>query len=347
MSWFQNISTWAKNFELKWAIECRSENSINFSDFAFDQLQNQNFHSKFRLIDVIQEILNFDIYPSQFNPFSNFGEPPITLYISTKYQFILEMYVWKEVHTTIHDHSFDGAFTLLQGQSVEVEYDFFPEYDLGPSKIGNLKKKSIQFLTQGCIRKIRQGNKFIHKVIHISKPTVSLVLRNYRHINDAKQFDYHFNIIGSPSFPEKDVIGKLRVVTWYLENNQKLSEKIINDLLPYSQFWQLLASNPNTKTLIRKLAYIINKPSLIRSMNSENIFLRLLKLLENDDDKICFSFLEYFESPNLDELLEQINKLQFSSLPSININSFRENLKNIILSESVILDNSFLENIFN
>ena len=81
-------------------------------------------------------------------------------------------------------------------------------------------------------------------------------------------------------------------------------------------------------------------------MNSENIFLRLLKLLENDDDKICLSFLEYFESPDLDELLEQVNKLQFSSLPIININSFRENLKNKILSESVVLDNSFLENIF-
>jgi hypothetical protein len=255
------------------------------------------------------------------------------------------MYVWKEVHTTIHNHSFDGAFTLLQGQSIEIEYDFFYEYDLGPSKIGNLKKKSIQYLTPGCVRKIRQGNELIHKVIHISRPTVSLVLRNYHQVNYNKQLDYNFNTLGSPSFPDKDVIGKLRAVTWCLENNQKLSEKIINNLLPYSQFWHLLASNPRTKILVIKLATIINKPNLVKEMNNENIFFRLLKLLENDEDKILLTFLEYLELSNLQHLQEQIIKLDVSPLPNLNLNYFIVNLKKILLTESINVSNSLFENI--
>jgi hypothetical protein len=343
VSWYQKILKWVKACEIKWNKLSENDRNLSFSDFAFNELQNHSFHIDFKIQDVVLEILNLDTYPNQFSPLSNFGEPPITLFMSSSSNFILEIYIWNDFHTMVHDHSFEGAFTILHGQSIETEYDFNSEQTLGIAHLGVLNKKNFFHLTPGDVRKIKRGNQFIHKVIHISKPTVSMVLRTYNEVGNIRQFGYHFNNLASPSFPEKNISGKLRVLNWYLENNLPISQRMINSLLPYSGFWEILASKPHTKIIVTKLARVLNRTSILKSMNNENIVLNLLRVLESDEDRICLALLEFFEPQSFEDFRNQLDKAYQPNFPKLNLESFKENLLKKIESESITIKNSLLE----
>jgi hypothetical protein len=133
-------------------------------------------------IDVISSWLSSgDPLPAQFDPNLRFAEPSITLYRSSgaRSQFIIEVYYWRHTDVGIHDHGFSGAWTLLEGLSLHVQYRFHAEQELGYGLTrGRSEVTHIELLEPGPIRALPPGpDGLIHQVMHLAHPTTSLLVR--------------------------------------------------------------------------------------------------------------------------------------------------------------------------
>lgn len=291
MSWYSDIKIWARSLDAKWN-DARSA-GVNFSDFATQMLSGHEFHKNFSLKNVVKEILEEKNYPDQVHPQSAFGEPPITLYFSQDKSFYLDMYVWSSAHTSIHQHFFEGAFTVLEGISIETDYEFLSKQNFGPSKLGKLHKKAIRKLVPGDLRTIHYQEKMVHRVLHLSEPTVSLVLRTLRPDKTDIQYNYDFETLASDGHPPGNVIGKLRVLEWYLKQGQVPGFQMVQDLLPYANFWMTLGKYPLAHPLLQKLAFLHCGTDLLNGLLHQTLFLNIYAELHSEEDKALFTAWEY------------------------------------------------------
>lgn len=106
-----------------------------------------------------------------------FGEPPVVVYRARR--FFIEVLFWFDSTTSIHQHSFDGAFCVLAGSSVHSRYRF-KETGRTSSRLifGDVEFESAELLKQGAVHQIHAGDKFIHALFHLDRPSVSIVVRN-------------------------------------------------------------------------------------------------------------------------------------------------------------------------
>lgn len=294
MSWFSHISLWAKSLDDKWKLA--QTNGQIFSEFAFQQMENHSFHKDFELQKNIQEILELKTYPLQASPHSDFGNPPITLYYSEDKTFYLDLYIWQGSQTSIHQHNFEGAFTVIQGQSLETVYSFLSQKEMGPSQWGILRQKEFNHLRPGDVRQIYLRDGLVHRVLHLSTPTISLVLRTGKSKNllSLPQFNYDFGLLASPGFPPDDIVGKFRALEWYLSSGHVPTFKMVEPLLPYARLWSRLSQHSQAKILMHKLAIIQNGPDLIKGIEKQNLFLKIFSDIKDEDEKILLSAFEYF-----------------------------------------------------
>lgn len=116
--------------------------------------------------------------PRQEDPRAGFGEPPLTLFRSD--QFFISALYWLDGTTTIHQHSFSGAFRVLCGSSLHMPYDFDArEAVTDRLKLGALDMHAPEILRCGDIRAIHYGDTFIHSLFHLDRPSVTAVIRTY------------------------------------------------------------------------------------------------------------------------------------------------------------------------
>lgn len=196
--------------------------------------------------------------------------------------------------TSIHQHSFEGAFTVLSGHSLESVYDFIPGEAMGEAFWGELKTKELCLLTPGQVRPIVFRDGTIHRVLHLSKPTVSLVLRTGKLTAPVPQNNYDFGCLATNGFPSGDIKGKLRVIEWYL--NQKLlpTYPMIQSLLPHGDFWHLLSKHEHTSALIKKISFLHHDERLLDGMQKQAQFQHLLQLMTSDESKMLLIAFEHF-----------------------------------------------------
>lgn len=294
MSWFSEITEWAKALEPKWQLA--KSNQEEFCDFAFREMQQQTFHKNFHLQNNLKEILEAQKYPIQANPLSVFGDPPITLHIAEDRFFYLDLYIWMETQTTIHQHVFEGAFTVLQGHSIESDYEFIPSTAIGTSYWGKLQKKDLRRLNPGDIRPIHFKDKMVHRVLHISKPTVSLVLRTSRPPSTDIQYNYDFNQLASNGHLPGDVVAKMRALTWFLKDGNVPTYKMVESILPYSEAWNLLGNYQQSSVLLQKMALLHKGPTILTEMMEQKLFIRIFQSLSSEEEKVLFTAYDFFKA---------------------------------------------------
>ena len=128
--------------------------------------------------------------PLQLDPRSRFGQPPLTVWRTDR--FVLDLYFWVDTETSIHDHSFSGAFTNLTGHSLNCTYHFEPAARHGEGLLtGALSLDRAEYVSPGDVCPIAAGAKFIHRVWHLDCPTVTLVARTAERIPGLRQYSYH------------------------------------------------------------------------------------------------------------------------------------------------------------
>jgi len=118
-----------------------------------------------------------------------FGQPPIMLFQAPR--FYIEALFWFSGTTSIHEHGFSGAFSVLAGSSVHSHWHFELERAINSRMLcGRLDRVSTEILTPGAIRPIRPGASLIHQLFHLEVPSVTIVVRTYFNRNNLPQYQY-------------------------------------------------------------------------------------------------------------------------------------------------------------
>jgi len=167
------------DIERAWDAEGRDED--RFSEVAATALRALPPSRGLDLEKLIDTLLDPAVTkPSQLAPPGVFGQPGATVFRGRDY--LVEVYFWQQSVSAIHDHPFCGAFTLLQGFSVEAVYSFVTHEDLGPrARLGNLSLESLALIEPGHVGAFgRRRHALVHALLHVPVPSVSLVVRTER-----------------------------------------------------------------------------------------------------------------------------------------------------------------------
>lgn len=92
--------------------------------------------------------------------------------------FFVELLLWTSSTSSIHQHSFSGAFTVAQGSSIHSHFEIETLERVTESL--QLVKGSLattELLKPGMVRRIRAGHHLSHSVFHLDEPTLSIVVR--------------------------------------------------------------------------------------------------------------------------------------------------------------------------
>jgi hypothetical protein len=126
----------------------------------------------------VEELAQFFSRTSVRQQVSNtFSNLPITVYRETG--FYIELLVWTQATTEIHEHAFSGAFKLLQGSSLHTRYAFHPEEQASLNvAAGDLETLGSEQLQAGDVREILPGTGgLLHSLYHLDTPSVTMVVR--------------------------------------------------------------------------------------------------------------------------------------------------------------------------
>lgn len=177
-----------EDIERRWAVRSYSRN--DFPDLAAESLLAASFHREFDEEEIINWVGRATSLPKQLDPRSNFGQPPLTVWRSGG--FVVDVYFWVDTETSIHDHSFAGAFTNLSGHSLNCTYRFEQAAPADEGVLlGSLLLDRAEYLKPGDICPITAGPKFIHRVWHLDCPTITLVARTITRHPALRQYSYY------------------------------------------------------------------------------------------------------------------------------------------------------------
>lgn len=160
-----------------------------FPELAVDVLREMRPQREVSEGDVLRWLAIADPLPPQEDLDARFGQPPITLYRDEAVS-ISALY-WVDATTAIHQHSFCGAFGVLAGSSIHVTYSFENRDTINARlRLGQLRLRDVQRLEPGDVHPIGSGERFIHALFHLDRPTVSLVVRTHRDPGTEPQLNY-------------------------------------------------------------------------------------------------------------------------------------------------------------
>ena len=134
--------------------------------------------------------------PGQRRSSDKFGQPPAVMYRSDNFQ--VQAITWMDGSTSIHQHGFEGAFRVLQGSSLHVQYAFDDGETLAERHLvaGRLAMADAEILRAGDVRPIAAGSDFIHALFHLDRPSVTIVARNDSSDLPCPQYEYRLPGLG-------------------------------------------------------------------------------------------------------------------------------------------------------
>lgn len=136
-----------------------------------------------------------------------FGQPPITVYRGAG--FYIEALFWMDGTTSIHQHSFSGAFTPIFGSSVHSTWRFEPTRRIRSTfHLGRLQRERSEILRPGDVRGIRAGRDLIHQLFHLERPSVTVVVRTDSEPDHLPQLFYLPPGLAMDSFVDDRIVDR-------------------------------------------------------------------------------------------------------------------------------------------
>lgn len=127
-------------------------------------------------LDVVRWVHETRDFTPQYLIGSNFGEPAITVFRHAR--FFIDVLFWVDGTTSVHQHGFSGAFHVLAGSSIHSEFAFREAHRWNDHLAsGTITTKGVELLKAGDARPIYAGNRTIHSLFHLDRPSVSVVVR--------------------------------------------------------------------------------------------------------------------------------------------------------------------------
>jgi hypothetical protein len=220
--------------EQRWRAENYSE--ARFPEIAAQALTEANLPARIDPWEIIRWVHTAIALPEQQDVEGRFGNPPITLFTGAR--FYIDIYFWLDGTTSIHQHSFTGAFQVLLGSSIHSRYSFREDKIINEHfSVGEISLEEVQLLRVADIRTIRPGRNFIHSLFHLDRPSATITIRTAHTPSSAVQYDYnkpHFAI--NPFFKNSLLIKKLQTVGLLLSMKHKDADAMIGELVCASDF---------------------------------------------------------------------------------------------------------------
>jgi hypothetical protein len=231
MEEFQKLGALIEN---RWKAE--NYNEQRFSKIAAEALTESDLPARVDPWEIIRWVHSADSLPEQKDVEGRFGNPPITLYSGTR--FYIDVYYWLDGTTSIHQHSFTGAFQVLLGSSIHSRYSFREDRALNEHfSIGQLMLEEVQLLQLKDVREIHAGKDFIHSLFHLDRPSATITIRTEFTPSAALQYEYrkpHFAL--NPFFKNAALSKKLQTIPLLLGMKHTRADVMISELVCSSDF---------------------------------------------------------------------------------------------------------------
>lgn len=235
--------------ESRWKAANYSEQL--FPEIAARALVESDLTARVDPWEIIRWVHSTDSLPQQRDVEGRFGNPPITLFSGPR--FYIDIYYWLDGTTSIHQHSFTGAFQVLLGSSIHSRYSFREDKIINEHfSVGQLALEEVQLLSVKDVRMIQPGRNFIHSLFHLDRPSATITIRTEQTPSSALQYDYrkpHFAL--DPFFRNPVMIKKLQTIGLLLGMKHKGADVMIGDLICSSDFHTAYLALAETYTLLQ------------------------------------------------------------------------------------------------
>lgn len=152
-------------------------------------------------------------------PGLSFSDLPLTVYWQRN--FYIEILIWTNSTTAVHQHGFSGAFKVLQGSSLHTTFDFQPKQVISSDCIyGVITPQRTDYFQRGSIQPINPGSEgLIHSLYHLDNPSLTLVIRSHGHKRHQPQYSfYRPHLALNPFQLEKDELVAMNAKLLYVAN---------------------------------------------------------------------------------------------------------------------------------
>ena len=213
-----------------------------FPAIAADALKRAGLPAKVSAWEVVEWALGDSILPKQKDPFSNFGDPPITVFVAPR--FYIDAYFWFDGTTEIHQHAFCGAFQVLLGSSIHSWYEFEREIAINSyTEIGKMTLKVCELLNVGDVQEIWPGRQYIHSLFHLDRPSVTILIRTDKCPQFQPQFSYRKPFIAlDPFFEDESATKRLQCISALVRAEHPDADRLINKMIETSDFQSAFAT---------------------------------------------------------------------------------------------------------
>lgn len=219
----------ASRVEDLWATAGKEKSS--FPEVCFNELSNFEFpHSLEELESELALWIQGSSLPKQLNVYNNFGQPPVTLFNNGK--FVVDLYFWMNIDTSIHSHSFAGAFKVLYGQSLHEVFEVKPKKVYAEDVMStDISRVNTQLLNQGATERILAGNQFNHRVVHLDTPTVTLCIRTIDDKEDTQWHHFPNGLSIEKRAPEEKVLKNLFYYEYLFNRNPEKGMAFLAEII--------------------------------------------------------------------------------------------------------------------
>jgi hypothetical protein len=146
-------------------------------DIAAEELERAGLHERLDPLEIVRWVHGEGHFPEQDDLQGFFAQPPVTLFRGNG--FFVSALFWADASTAIHHHDFSGAFQVLAGASLHAEFDFLETQRVSDSfLLGELMPRGIDLAEHGAIERVTAGAGHVHSVLHLERPTVTLLVRS-------------------------------------------------------------------------------------------------------------------------------------------------------------------------
>jgi hypothetical protein len=217
--------------------------------------------------------------PPQPDLTSNFGQPPLCVAHSSRFQ--IQVLFWVDGTTSVHQHGFSGAFHVLDGSSIHAQYNFHEQSRVNEFFLmGDVTFKASEILSKGQSRPILPGRNFIHALFHLERPSVTLVIRTHRDVEQGPQYEYFKpGIALDPFFQDPQVLRRCQLLGFMAATNDPGLSAAITQVVRSSRLFDM----------VQILRYIVDK-RLDDAYFEET--LALLRLVHGEQGEIVARALE-------------------------------------------------------
>jgi hypothetical protein len=207
-----------------------------FPDIAARALGDANLNQRVGPWEILRWLHTTAQLPLQQDADGRFGDPPITLFNGPR--FYIDIYFWLYGTTDIHQHSFAGAFQVLLGSSIHSHYSFEQAREVNSHFLaGQTVLNGVRLLQEGDIQQIRPGDRYIHSLFHLDKPSATITVRTYAIPSRMPQYSYlKPHLAYDPFFKEQTIMKKAQSVSLLLSMQHPQGDEMIRELIDASDF---------------------------------------------------------------------------------------------------------------